>query len=99
MEFSNPSIFYYLFLLAIPVIIHLFNFRKHKLVYFSSIYFLKEIEKKNKSQYQIKQWIILLNRLLTITLILFAFALPYIKTTHNVSESTKIGLYIDNSFN
>ena len=98
MGFLNSSIFYYLFLLAIPVIIHLFNFRRHKKVYFSSTYFLKEIHEKNKSKYQIRRWIILANRLIAITLIIAAFGLPYIKNGKNISEATKIGIYIDNSF-
>ena len=98
MEFLNSSIFYYLFLLAIPVIIHLFNFRRHKKLYFSSTYFLKEIHEKHKSKYQIRRWIILATRLIALTLIIAAFGLPYIKNGNNIPEATKIGIYIDNSF-
>ena len=49
MEFSNPSIFSYLILVAIPIIIHLFNFRKYKKIHFSSIHLLSQIEKTTKS--------------------------------------------------
>lgn len=98
MEFSKPSIFYYLLLLAIPVIIHLFNFRKHKKIYFSSIKFLKEVEQKTKSKYEIKRWLILLARIMLITSVIFAFAIPYLQKKTNQKKAEKIGFYIDNSF-
>ena len=98
MEFSNPSIFSYLILVAIPIIIHLFNFRKYKKIYFSSIQLLSQIEKTTKSKNKIKQWMILASRIGIITLIICAFALPYINTNPNQKESSKIGIYIDNSF-
>ena len=44
MIYQNPQILYALFALAIPIIIHLFNFRKHEKIYFSSIRFLEEIK-------------------------------------------------------
>ena len=97
MEFSKPSIFYYFFLLIIPVLIHLFNFRKHKKIYFSSIYLLTEIIQRNKARHDIKRWMILLTRITSITLIILAFSLPYIRNNELI-ESKKIGLYIDNSF-
>tara|TARA_Y100001968_G_C19175192_1_gene627664 strand:+ start:152 stop:811 length:660 start_codon:yes stop_codon:yes gene_type:complete len=97
MDFSNSSIFYYLFFLAIPVIIHLFNFRKQKKIYFSSTFFLREIATKNKNKFEIKRWLILISRMIAITCIILAFALPYIKNK-NDSKDSKIGLYIDNSF-
>ena len=71
--------FYYLFLLAIPVIIHLFNFRKHRKIAFSSTHFLKELIEKTKATYQIRRWIILMMRLLAVSSIILAFALPHIK--------------------
>ena len=98
MEFSNPSLLYYLLLLVIPVIIHLFSFRKYKIIDFSSVYLLKQIERKNKSKKKIKRWIVLLNRLGIITLIICGFALPYIKQSGSQKESSKIAIYIDNSF-
>ena len=98
MEFSKPSIFYYLFLLAIPVIIHLFNFRKHKKIYFSSIKFLKDIEQKTKSKYEIKRWVILLTRIILTTSVILAFAIPYLQKKKDQKQADKIGFYIDNSF-
>ena len=97
MEFSKPSIFYYLLLLAIPVIIHLFNFRKYKKIYFSSIKFLKDIEQKTKSKYEIKRWVILLTRIILTTSVILAFSIPYLQKKDQ-KQADKIGFYIDNSF-
>ena len=98
MDFLNNSIFYYFFLLAIPVIIHLFNFRKHKNIHFSSIFFLKKLEEQTKSKYQIRRWIVLCNRILAVICIILVFGLPYINNPNNLSDVKKIGFYIDNSF-
>ena len=49
MRYQNPQILYFLFAIAIPIIIHLFNLHKHKLVYFSNIHLLKEIQSKTNS--------------------------------------------------
>ena len=86
MDFLNNSIFYYLCLLAIPVIIHLFNFRKHKNIHFSSIFFLKKLEEQTKSKYQIRRWIVLFNRILALICIILAFGLPYINNPNNLSD-------------
>lgn len=98
MDFLKPSIFYFLLLLAIPIIIHLFNFRKHKKIYFSSIFMLQSIQSKHQSKRIIKKWILLLNRLSIISIIICAFALPFIKDDTLNKDVSKIGIYIDNSF-
>ena len=52
MKFLYPQFLYALFALAIPIIIHLFNFKKYKDFYFSDISFLKSLKEKTKSQSQ-----------------------------------------------
>ena len=37
-------------IVIVPIIIHLFNFRKFKTVYFSNVQFLKSVKEKTKSQ-------------------------------------------------
>ena len=98
MEFLKPSIFYYLLLLTIPVIIHLFNFRSHKKIFFSNNYFLKRISEKTKHIYQIRRWIILTIRLLAISSVILAFTLPQLKEKIPKSDADNITIYIDNSF-
>ena len=50
MKFLYPQFLYALALVAIPIIIHLFNFRKFRTVYFSNVQFLKSVKEKTKSQ-------------------------------------------------
>lgn len=88
-----------LFALAIPIIIHLFNFRRHKIVYFSNTATLKTIEQENAKTKKLKYIISLIMRMLFIAGLVFAFAYPY-----NPEQKLKVddadnlvAVYIDNS--
>ena len=100
MVFLYSSFLYALALVAVPIIIHLFNFRKFKTVYFSNVQFLKSVKEKTKSQSQLKHLLILLSRILTIAFIVFAFAQPYLKSedSDDVAKKHAVSVYIDNSF-
>jgi len=98
MSYQNPQILYFLFALAIPIFIHLFNLRKHKVVYFSNVRFLKEIQSEKKKRNTIKQLLILLSRLLAITALILAFSNPFIPSENNKSDTKNTFIYIDNSF-
>ena len=54
MNFLYPNFLWALTAIAIPIIIHLFNFRKFKTVYFSNVAFLKNIKEETKSKSQLK---------------------------------------------
>ena len=101
MQFVNPYFLFGLFALAIPIIVHLFNFRKYKLFYFSNTRFLQELLQKTNKQSRLRKLIILSLRLLAIAALVFAFARPFIPTKE--SENTNAGaayivIYVDNSF-
>jgi len=49
MTFLNPAILFGLLAASIPIIIHLLNLRKLKKIEFSTLQFLKELQ-KNKSE-------------------------------------------------
>ncbi len=100
MNFLNPIFLFGLFTLSIPIIIHLFNFRAYKTVYFSNVRFLKDIKQETKSKSNLKHLLILLMRLLAIASLVFAFAQPYIPSSNikNINKVNEIGIYIDNSF-
>lgn len=76
MAFLNPLVLIGLIAAAIPLIIHLFNFRKPKRVDFSSLTFLRELEKTTMRRVRIKQWLLLLLRTLAIASLVLAFARP-----------------------
>ena len=50
MQFLFPSFLWALGLLAIPIIIHLFYFRRYKEVYFTNVRLLKELVEETKQQ-------------------------------------------------
>ncbi len=100
MSFLFPNFLFALFAVLIPVIIHLFNFRTYKTVWFSNVKFLKNIKKETKSKSNLKHLLILLMRILTVVSLVFAFARPYIHSgRQNIQTSENIiAVYIDNSF-
>ncbi len=100
MNFLYPSFLYFLGLVAIPVMIHLFHFRKYKTVYFSSLQFLFNVAKETKSRNKLKHLLVLLARILAIACLVLAFSQPLIpaRNTSKNNKSETIALYIDNSF-
>ena len=88
-----------LFALLIPIIIHLFNFRRHKLVYFSNTAVLRSIQQENAKTRKLKYLITLLLRCLFIAALVLAFAFPYTpeKQLNINAENNLVGIYIDNS--
>ena len=77
MSFLYPGFLYALFALAIPVIIHLFNFRRYKKILFTNVRFLTDIQQESKSKNKLRHLLLLLLRLLTLACIIIAFAQPY----------------------
>jgi hypothetical protein len=98
MQFLHPGILWALPLVAIPIIVHLFNFRKHKTVYFSAVFFLKEIKEETEKKNKIKHWIVLLTRIFALICIILAFAQPTIPGTQSQPGKKVVSIYIDNSF-
>lgn len=100
MRFAYPEFLYAFLVLTVPIIIHLFNFRRYKTLYFSSLQFLKKIDEDTKSIKQIKHWVILAMRLLAFSALALAFAQPYIpgKTAAKSGQSAVMAFYLDNSF-
>lgn len=100
MKFVNPSFLYALFAIAIPVIIHLFNFRRYKTVYFTNVRFLKEVQLETQSRSRLKHLLVLLARILTVAFLVFAFAQPYLPLDNKkiAAGEQVVSVYIDNSF-
>ncbi|MEN8225830.1 MAG: BatA domain-containing protein [Bacteroidota bacterium] len=99
MQFIHPYWLFGLIAIAIPVIIHLFNFRRYRKYYFTNLRLLKSIKKETKKQHRIRHLLILLSRILIIVFLSFAFARPYIPGPEELDRSVvnKISIYVDNS--
>lgn len=100
MKFVHPEMLWGLVATAIPIIVHLFNFRKFKKVYFSNVEFLKEIKQETQSKRNLKHLLILASRMLAVAAIVLAFAQPYMPQPGAVEMpgGTAVSIYIDNSF-
>lgn len=101
MEFVNPGFLYGLLAVSIPVIIHLFNFRRYKKVWFTNVAFIRELKQETQKQSRLKHLLVLLLRMLAIAAVVLAFAQPYIpvsKAIINPGGENAVSIYIDNSF-
>jgi len=102
MIFLNPAILFGLLAASIPVIIHLFNLRKLKKIEFSTLTFLKELQKNKIRKIKLKQWILLALRVLIILFTVMAFARPALQSiqiggTTSAAKTTAIFI-LDDTF-
>ena len=101
MLFTNPYFLFGLFAIAIPIVIHLFNFRRFKKIYFSDTSFLEELKVQTQKYSRLKHLLILLLRILAITAMVFAFAQPFIPiagTQNTIKAKNAVSIFVDNSF-
>jgi hypothetical protein len=99
MEFVHPEFLWLLFFLLIPIIIHLFHFRRHKTLFFPSLKFLKYVQQEQKSTQKLKHLLVLFSRLLALACLIICFAQPFIGISKsNSAGKSVLAIYIDNSF-
>lgn len=82
--------------IAIPVIIHLFNFRKYKTIEFSDTRLLEQIKITSQKSRKVQNWWLLLSRILFVAALVLAFAQPYLGTPTDTAQQVQL-IYIDNS--
>lgn len=99
MQFLYPLFLAALAALAIPVIIHLFYFRRYKKVLFTNVRFLREIKEESSIRSRLKNLLTLLCRLLAVLFLVLGFAQPFIKQDTNVRKGSKVvSIFVDNSY-
>ncbi len=99
MQFVFPTFLWTLFILAIPVLIHLFYFRRYKKIEFTNVRFLKELVEETATRNRIKNLLILLSRLFALAALILAFAQPFSNSGRSAIKQTEsISIYIDNSW-
>ena len=98
MSFVYPNFLWAYFLIAIPIVIHLFNFRRYKTIYFSRVAFLKEVTEDSRSGNKLKHLLVLLSRILAIICLVTAFAQPFIPKDNSQNTENVTSIYIDNSY-
>ena len=96
MRFYHPEILTLLFLLIIPILIHLFQLQRFKTETFTNVKFLREIELESRKSSRIKKLLILASRLLAMACLILAFAQPYFQKNKR-DEGRNTLIYVDNS--
>lgn len=99
MHFQQPHMLWGLLLLAIPLLIHLFQFHRTKTVYFPGVFRLSQRLQQARHQKRLQHWWVLLSRMLAITCLVLAFAMP---SCSNIATAGKgyshVVVLIDNGF-
>jgi hypothetical protein len=101
MVFVYPLFLWALTAISLPVIIHLFNFRRYKKVYFTNVKFLKALQQESKSKSRLKELLILISRCFAIACLVLAFCQPVIPIEKNAAfkpGAAALSIYLDNSF-
>ena len=98
MQFKHPELLYALFLLIIPIIVHLFQLRRFQKVEFTNVQFLKTVIMQTRKSSQLKKWLTLLTRLLLFATIIMAFAQPFYSKSSILNTKVETVMYLDNSF-
>jgi hypothetical protein len=98
MQFKHPEILYFLFLLVIPVLVHLFQLRKFKKEYFTNVKLLKELAIQTRKSSKIKKYLLLASRLLLLASLILAFAQPFFKAIDSENKNNELFVVVDNSF-
>jgi hypothetical protein len=96
MQFQSPEVLYFLALLIIPILVHLFQLQKFVKMPFTNVAFLQKLAQQTRKSSRIKKWLILATRLLLFLAIIFAFAQPYFSDQKtDINQHTFI--YLDTS--
>ena len=98
MQFKQPEVLYFLFLLVIPILVHLFQLRRFKKEYFTNVQFLKELSVQTRKSATIKKWLLLLTRLLLLTFLILAFAQPFFAAKESKKNMNEMYIILDNSY-
>jgi hypothetical protein len=100
MKFLFPGFLFAVSAIIIPILIHLFSFRRFTTVYFSNVSYLKNIKNETQRHSRLKNLLILLSRIMAIISLVFVFAQPYIPNKQNINQQPNplVSVYIDNSF-
>jgi hypothetical protein len=102
MNFLSPGLLFGLLAASIPILIHLLNLRKLKKIDFSTLHFLKLIEKQKVRRVKLIQWLLMALRVLIIAMLVLGFSRPVIQDVRipgfTSASKTSVVIVIDDSF-
>ena len=100
MTFLNPIFLWASFVIAIPIIVHLFNFRRPKRIAFSDVSLVKEVRRSVVRRLRLRQWLLLAARCLALLALVLVFADPVWREEGAVQRvgSSSVAVVVDNSY-
>jgi Aerotolerance regulator N-terminal len=99
MSFLFPAFLSAAAVIAIPILVHLFYFRRFRKVYFTNVRFLKEVKDETTNRQKLRNLLVLTMRCLAFLCMVLAFAQPFIPKSDTVKRGEQaVSIYIDNSF-
>lgn len=102
MTFLNPLYLFGLVLATIPPLIHLLSQRRLQKIPFSSLTFLKSVEKTRARWWRVRQLLLLIIRTLAICLFALSLARPVLRGISlpglGLSSPASVAIILDNSF-
>lgn len=102
MTFLNPLYLIALAAAAIPIILHLLNLRKTRVIEFSTLTFLKELQRSKIRKLKLRQWLLLALRTLIIIFVVLAFTRPALRSGFGflpgTSAKSSVVIVLDNSY-
>ncbi len=97
MQFKHPELLWALFLLLIPIFIHLFQLRRFKKTPFTNVKFLQKVVSESRKSNNLKKWLLLITRIAVLTALILAFAQPFFAKKSALKEKETV-IYLDDSF-
>ena len=97
MQFKHPELLWALFLLLIPIIIHLFQLRRFQKTPFTNVRFLKKVVSESRRSNVLKKWLLLITRAILLAALVIAFAQPFFAEQSALQEKETV-IYLDDSF-
>ena len=76
MIFVNPLVLIGLIAAGLPLLVHLFNFRRPKKLDYSSLALLQSLQRSTMQRVRIRNWLLLILRTLALCALIFVFARP-----------------------
>jgi hypothetical protein len=96
-SFLYPYFLWTLAFLAIPLIIHLFRFRRFRKLIFSDISFLKAALTESNRRRRLRHLLLLALRIIAIAFLVVTFAFPVTRNTLAPGGTAYVSVFIDNS--
>ncbi len=101
LTFLNPAFLWGALAASVPVLIHLINRRKARVVRFPAVKFVLQAERRVARKYRVKQWLLLALRTFILFILTTALAEPVLRPERGdlaeIDQAHAVALILDNS--